>query len=203
MEMAKRTPRTWLLVVIGVAALVVVGGLIALRPNLQPLTWAIRTSAVLGYLCVFAAALSSIYMREMLGWFGQSFVKTHHAVTVAGLVLLALHPLAVAWSFGSLDVFVPLFGSVRTFLTWGGRVAWYLIGIASLVALFRTRLRKQWRYLHWLNYLAFLLASAHAFLLGSDFQAPAMKAIPVIFSLALVAIFVQKRLQRSRIGKRT
>jgi sulfoxide reductase heme-binding subunit YedZ len=201
--MAKRTPRTWLLIVIGIAALIVVGGLGALRPNVQPLIWAIRTLALLGYLSVFTAALSSIYMRELLRWFGQSFVKTHHAVTVTGLVLLALHPLAVAWSFGTLNVFVPLLSSVRTFLTWGGRVAWYLIAIASLVALFRTRLRKQWRYLHWLNYLAFLLASAHAFLLGGDFQVPAMKVIPVVLALALVAIFVQKRLQRGRIGRRT
>jgi DMSO/TMAO reductase YedYZ heme-binding membrane subunit len=88
------------------------------------------------------------------------------------------------------------------FLRWGGRVAWYLIGIAALVALFRTRLRNQWRYVHWLNYLAFFLASAHAVLLGSDFQSTAMKAIPIVLSLALIAVFVQKRLQRSRIGKR-
>jgi DMSO/TMAO reductase YedYZ heme-binding membrane subunit len=189
--------------VIGLAALTVVGGLIALRPNIPLLTWALRTCAVLGYLCVFVAALSSIYMRELVGWFGRPFVKTHHVVTVTGLVLLVLHPLAAAWTFGSLNVFVPQFGSWRLFLTWGGPVAWYLIGIASLVALFRTKkLRNQWRYIHWLNYLAFFFASAHAFLLGGDFQVPAMKVIPVVLALALVAVFVQKRVQRSRIGKK-
>jgi hypothetical protein len=191
------------LIVIGIVALIVIGGLIALRPDIPLLTWAIRTSAVLGYLCVFAAALSSLYMRTMLGWFGQSFVKTHHAVTVTGLVLLVLHPLAVAWNLGGLSVFLPQFGSLRIFLSWGGPVAWYLIGIASLVALFRTKLRKLWRPVHWINYVAFLLASAHAFLLGGDFQVPAMKAIPVVLSLALLVVFVQKRLQRSRIGRRS
>lgn len=200
--MTKRASRTWLLIVIGVAALVVVGGAIALRPNVVALTWVIRTFALLGYLCVFVAALSSIYMREMVGWFGQSYVKTHHAVTVTGLVLLVLHPLAVALSFGNLGVFVPNFSSWRAFFTWGGTVAWYLIGIASLVALFRTRLRNQWRYLHWLNYLAFLLASVHAILLGSEFQSTAMKVIPIVLALALVAVFVQKRLQTSGARKR-
>jgi hypothetical protein len=202
MEMAKRARRTWLLVVIGIGALVVVGGLIALRPNVRPLTWAIRTFAVLGYLCVFLAALSSIYMRELVRWFGRSFVKTHHVVTVTGLILITLHPLGVASNFGSLSVFVQMnYRSWMDVLRWGGRGAWYLIGIASLVALFRAKLRNQWRYVHWLNYLAFFLASAHAVLLGSDFQSPAMKAIPIVLSLALIAVFVQKRLQRSRIGK--
>ena len=200
--MAKRVRRTWLLVVIGTAALILVGGLIALGPTATPLAWFIRTCAVLGYLCVFVAALSSIYMRELVRWFGRSFVKTHHIVTVTGLVLITLHPLAVAWNFGSPSVLAPQGGSWTDFFRWGGRWAWYLIGIASLVALFRNRLRNQWRYVHWLNYLAFFLASAHAILLGSDFQSTAMKVIPILLSLALVAVFVQKRLQRSRIGKR-
>ena len=88
--MAKRARRTWLLIVIGLAALIVVGGGIALRPNIPLLTWAIRTAAVLGYLCVFVAALSSIYMRELVRWFGRPFVKTHHVVTVTGLILITL-----------------------------------------------------------------------------------------------------------------
>ena len=200
--MAKRARRTWLLIVIGSATTIVIGGLIAMRPNVNPLTWFIRTCAVLGYLCVFAAALSSIYMRELVRWFGRPFVKTHHIVTVTGLVLMTLHPLAVAWNFGSPSVLLPQGGSWVDFFRWGGRWAWYLIGIASLVALFRTRLRNQWRYVHWLNYLAFYLASAHAALLGSDFQSAAMKVVPIVLSLVLVAVFVRKRLPRSRTGKK-
>jgi DMSO/TMAO reductase YedYZ heme-binding membrane subunit len=200
--MAKRARRTWLLVVIGIAALVIVGGLVALRPGIKPLTWAIRTSALLGYLCVFVAALSSIYLRELVRWFGRPFVKTHHVVTVTGLVLMTLHPLGVALNFGSLRVFVQMANDVVDFLRWGGRWAWYLIGIASLVALYRTRLRKQWRPIHWLNYLAFLLISTHAALLGTDFTPVPMKVIPIVLSLALIVIFILKRLQTSRARKR-
>ena len=119
-----------------IAALIVVGGLVALGSTVTPLAWFIRTCAVLGYLCVFVAALSSIYMRELVRWFGRSFVKTHHVVTVTGLVLLTLHPLAVAWNFGSPSVLIPQGGSWMDFFRWGGRWAWYLIGIASLVAFF-------------------------------------------------------------------
>jgi hypothetical protein len=205
-NVAKRANRTWLLYVIGVVALAIIGGSIAARQLVAGqwvlTSWAVRTSALLGYLCVFVAAVSALYMRELFRFFGRPFVAVHHAATVTGLVLLALHGLIVAVSFGP-SVLVPKLSSWRLFFTWGGPVALYLIGIASLAALFRTSsLRKQWRYVHWLNYLAFFLATAHAVLLGSEFQSAAMKAIPVVLALALVAAFVFKRLQRSKIGSK-
>jgi DMSO/TMAO reductase YedYZ heme-binding membrane subunit len=192
--------------VIGVSALVLVGGAILARQlvagQMVLTSWAVRTFALLGYLCVFVAAISALYMRELYRFFGRPFPKVHHAVTYTGLILLALHGLIVAVSFGP-SFLLPKFGSWRLFFTWGGPVALYLIGIASLAALFRTSsLKKQWRYLHWLNYLAFLLATTHAILLGSEFQSAAMKAIPIVLALALVAAFVLKRRQRAKIGAR-
>jgi DMSO/TMAO reductase YedYZ heme-binding membrane subunit len=192
--------------VIGAAALVVIGGSIAARllvaGQMALTSWAIRTFALLGYLCVFAAAVSALYMRELFRFFGRPFVKVHHAVTVSGLILLALHGLIVAINLGP-NVLVPKFGSLRLFFTWGGPIALYLIGLASLAALFRTSsLRKQWRYLHWLNYLAFLLATTHAILLGSEFRSTAMRAIPIVLALALVAAFVLKRRQRGKLGSK-
>jgi sulfoxide reductase heme-binding subunit YedZ len=200
--MTKRANRTWFLYVIGVAALAIVGGWIAARQlvagQMVLTSWVVRTFALLGYLCVFVAAVSALYMRELVRFFGRPFVKTHHAVTVTGLVLLGLHGLIVAVSFGP-NVLIPKLGSLRLFFTWGGPVALYLIGVASLAALLRSSsLRKQWRYLHWLNYLAFLLATTHAILLGSEFRPAAMKAIPILLALALVAAFVLKRLQRGK-----
>lgn len=200
--MARKPRRTWLLVLVGFAALVLVGGLVALRPHITPLYWAIRTSALLGYLSVFLSAVTSIYMKQMVRFFGRPFVKTHHIVTVTGLVLLVLHPLGAAWDYGSLNVFVPRFDSWIVFLRWGGRLAWWFIGVSSLAALLRTSLRQQWRVIHLLNYLAFLLATAHAVLLGADFQVPAMKAIPIALALLLAGVFIQKRLQRRRLQAR-
>jgi len=192
--------------VIGVVALVLIGGAIAVRQlvtgQLVLNSWVVRTCALLGYLCVFVAAVSAIYMRELFGFFGRPFVKVHHAVTVTGLILLGLHGLMGVVNFG-LNVLIPKLSSVRLFFTWGGPIALYLIGAASLTALWRTSsLREQWRYLHWLNYLAFFLATTHAVLLGSEFRAVAMKAIPIVLALALVAAFVLKRRQRAKLGSR-
>jgi len=201
--MAKRAKRTWLLYVIGIVALVLIGGAIAARQLIAGqviwISWAIRTCALLGYLCVFVASGSALYLRELVRLFGRPFVKTHHVVTVAGLVLLGLHGLMVSINL-SFSVLIPNVDSWLLFFTWGGPVAFYLIGIASLVALLRTSsLRKQWRYLHWLNYLAFFLATIHAILLGSEFRSTAMKVIPALLALALVAAFVLKRLQRAKL----
>ena len=204
--MAKRAKRTWLLYTIGIAALVLVGGAIVARQLIAGqviwISWAYRTCALLGYLCVFVASGSALYLRELVRLFGRPFIKTHHVVTVTGLILLALHGLMVSISLG-FGVLIPKVSSWLLFFTWGGPVALYLIGIASLVALLRTSsLRKQWRYLHWLNYLAFFLATTHAILLGSEFRSAAMKAIPIVLALALVAAFVLKRRQRAKLGSR-
>jgi DMSO/TMAO reductase YedYZ heme-binding membrane subunit len=197
--MAKRVRRTWPLVLIGVVALVLIGGIVALQPNITLLTWVVRTCALLGYLSVFLAVLSSAYMRQLVRTFGRPFVQTHHILSVTGLILITLHPLAVAWNFGSPGVFVPRFNSLTIFLQWGGPVAWYLVGIASLAALLRASLRQQWRAIHWLNYLAFLLATAHAILIGTDLRSIIVKILAILMALAVVGTFVHKQLQRRRL----
>ena len=118
--MAKRVRRTWPLVLGWAIALVVIGGVVALQANITPLYWAIRTCALLGYLGVFLSVVSSAYLRPLVRYFGRPFVQTHHALSVTSLVLITLHPLAVALSFGSLNVFVPILNSWIEFLRWGG-----------------------------------------------------------------------------------
>jgi sulfoxide reductase heme-binding subunit YedZ len=197
--MAKRVRRTWLFVLVGLVALVLIGGLVALRSRITLLYWAIRTFALLGYLSVFLAIVASAYMRQLVRIFGRPFVQTHHILSVTGLVLIVLHPVGVAWDYGTPGVFVPVLDSWVGFLRWGGRVAWYLIGIASLAAVLRASLRQQWRAIHMLNYLAFFLATSHAIMLGTDFRPFALKALPLAMALVVVGVFVQKQLQRRRL----
>jgi len=200
--MAKRVRRTWPLVLGWAIILVVIGGIVALQPNITPLYWAVRTCALMGYLGVFLSIVSSAYMRPLVRYFGRPFVQTHHALSETSLVLITIHPLAVALSFGSLSVFVPLFDSWINFLRWGGRVAWYLLTIAALAALLRARFRQGWRAVHMLNYLAFFLATTHAILLGTDFQSVILKALAIAMAVVVVVTLIQKQLQRRRRPKR-
>ena len=194
------------LILIGVVSLLVVVGLVSLDP-LQAgegwLAWVVRGAALLGYWAVFLSILSSAYLRELIRFFGRPFVKVHHVASVTGLVLVALHPVAVAITTSSVGVFVPRFDSFRVFVSLGGRVAWYLIGIAALAALLRASLKRSWRVIHQLNYIAFLLASAHASLIGTTFsgqgaRAIVLKALVVLLSLVVVYVFVRKQVGRRR-----
>jgi sulfoxide reductase heme-binding subunit YedZ len=201
-EVARRVRRTWPVVVIGLVALVVVGGVVALQPYITPLSWAIRTCALLGYLFVFLAVITSAYMREMVRMFGRPFVQVHHMLSVTGLVLVTLHPLGVAWDYGSPAVFVPLLDSWLVFLRMGGRPAWYLIAAASLAAVLRTSFRDRWRAVHMLNYLAFFLATGHALLVGTDFRSLISKVLAVAMALAVAGALIRKRFQRRRLQAR-
>ncbi len=194
------------LILIGVISLLVVIGLVSLDPLQEQesrLAWLVRGAALLGYWAVFLSILSSAYLRELIRFFGRPFVKVHHVASVTGLVLIALHPVAVAINTGSIAVFVPRFDSLRVFLSLGGRLAWYLIGIAALAALFRANLKRSWRVVHYLNYIAFFLASMHASLIGTTFRGQGargiiLKVIATLLSLLVVYVFVRKQMGRQR-----
>ena len=186
------------LVLLGVVSLALVIGIIALRPPQEPIYWLIRGAALMAYLAIFFSILSSAYLRQLVRFFGRPFVKVHHVASITGLTVMMLHPLALAWQSGSWSVFVPRFDTFTIFLTFGGRVVWPLVGIAALAARLRKPIGKNWRVIHYLNYLAFWLVTAHAMLIGTNFQSLVMRVIAGLLAAATVAVFVQKRLPRRR-----
>lgn len=194
----KKSRYMWYLVLLAVVALVLVSGLISLQPYGTPLNWFIRGAAILGYLSVFLAIVSSAYMRQLVRFFGRSFVQVHHILSVTGLVLLTLHPLGVALDSANLGVFLPRFDSWLVFLQLGGRPAWYLIGAAALAAVLRRTIGQNWRVVHLLNYVAFLLATAHAAMIGTSFQTPIARAVLVVMALVIVVVFIQKRIPKRK-----
>jgi DMSO/TMAO reductase YedYZ heme-binding membrane subunit len=178
--------------------------LIAIQPVGTPLDWGIRAAALLGYLAIFLAVVSSAYMRELFRLLGRPFIKVHHILSLSGLALVTLHPLGVALRSSQLAVFLPDVSSLRGFLELGGRPAWYLIAAAALAAALRTRIKRSWRTVHYLNYLAFFLATVHAVLIGTDFiQSLVTRVFAVGLALVVEVIFLRKRIQRRRLTRRT
>jgi predicted ferric reductase len=153
---------------------------------------------MLGYLCVFLATISSIYVRELVRLLGRPFIRAHHIASVTGLLLLLVHPLAAAWELRSMAVFIPVTDSWSGFLRWGGRPALYLMLIGALAAVLRKPLGRNWRLVHWLNYLVLLLATVHAVLLGSDFRSLAGRAVIALIALTGVGVFVRRRIPARR-----
>ncbi len=160
-----------------------------------------RAAALFGYSAVFLTILSNEYMREMKKLFGQPFLRVHHILAVVGLALIGAHPIAVALVTRDPTAFIPRFDSLDVFLTLGGRPALYLFLTAALAAALRRRAQNVWRFIHWLNYVAFGLAFVHAWLLGANASHGLLALIwPAMFAIVLL-VFVHKRLQQQRIRK--
>ena len=199
----KRKPLSlWYLAPIGILALILTITVESLNLWGTPLNWAIRGMALLGYQSVFLAIVSSAYMRQLVRLFGRPFIQVHHVASVTGLIFIALHPLGVALNDGTISVFVPRFDSALAFLQLGGQLAWYVIVLAALVALLRRSVGQPWRVVHMLNYVAFLLATVHANLIGTNLQYIVTRAISMVMAVAILGVFAQKRLRRRRPVKR-
>jgi hypothetical protein len=191
-----------ILIALIVVTLALVAVTIALDQIYTPLNGVIRAGALLGYLAVFLTSLASNYMRELTRYFGRTFIKLHHAASITALASLATHASAAAWRSGSLSTFLPRFDSLQTFLSLGGRLAIWLFALTALTALFRRKLRNAWRPLHWLNYVAFLLGTVHAQLIGTSFQYLVVRLVSGAMALALIGVFINKRVQRARRARR-
>jgi hypothetical protein len=116
------------IILFGVAAVVVL--LQLLQPGAPRISWVIRIAALMGYFCIFGAIVTSAYLRQVKRWFGRPFIKIHHILSIAGLSLVTIHPLAVAWQAFSLRVFIPAVDSRGTgsLLSGGGPlgICWVL-----------------------------------------------------------------------------
>ncbi len=185
---------TWVFIVSGVIALALIIGVVALDSLNAPIDGVIRVGALMGYLAVFLATLSSNYMRELTRFFGRPFPKVHHVVSVTALVALAVHATSVAWRAGTVRTFVPVFTPFNLFLSLAGRPAFWLIAVTALTALFRASIGKSWKTIHWLNYVAFLLGTVHAQLIGPNFQHLGVRIVSGLMAAAVVVVFVLKRL---------
>ena len=194
----KRARNTGYLALVGLFTLILVAGIVSAQPYGSLRDRLIRGAALLGYLAVCMASVSSAYTRQLVHFFGRPFVKVHHVLSVTGLILITLHPLGVAWSSASTRVLLPRFDSWLAFLRWGGPPAWYLIAAASLAAALRKAIGHKWRVIHALNYVAFLLATVHAAMIGTDLQNTAARALLAVLVLVVNATFVQRRRQRRR-----
>jgi methionine sulfoxide reductase heme-binding subunit len=189
-------------VAVAAVVLVLAAVPIALAPPFSLAVGLARFAALAGYQLLFLAIISSALLRQMLRWFGRPFLRVHHWSVVTGLALLATHPVFVSIGFATARYLLPQFGSPRLFLAYGGAPAIYVFILGTLVAVFRKALGPRWKRLHWLVYLAFLLASVHAMLIGDSFGAlPALRVVPAAAAVAVVAIFARRQRQAKRAPK--
>ncbi|NLN44887.1 MAG: ferric reductase [Methanosarcina sp.] len=145
-----------------------------------------------GYLTMFLAIITSEYMAKMKKVSGLSFIKAHHNLARVGILLILIHPLTFALEGRGIQILSPI-SQTNIFIALAGRPAFYLFLLTAGIALYRKRY-KNWRKVHYLSYLAFLLVSTHALMIGDDFRLTIMRILAFSMAVTVIAIFIHKRL---------
>jgi DMSO/TMAO reductase YedYZ heme-binding membrane subunit len=168
----------------------------ALAGGTDPWSVTIRLAALTGLLTLQLAAMMSPFLKEIRKVLGAPFLAVHHRAALAGLILITLHPVSLAVRLERADIFLPVTQSLDAFFLNGGRVALILIYVGALAAVFQGSLGKAWRPAHGFLYLAIIIGTVHANLMGSDLSDPILFVIVNGMTLLVVAAFLAKRWQR-------
>ena len=190
--MAKRKPKnSWILGLGALVLILLVVGTVTLDQIALPVNGLVRAAAVVGYLCIFLAVVSSNYMRELTKYFGRPFIRVHHMASLTALAALVIHAVTVAWTWKMPAIFIPSMEMPQA-------LAFWLLAVAALSAVFRKTIGRKWKYVHWVNYLVFLLGTLHAQTLGANFQHLGIRIVSVLMALIVVFLFVWKRTAKRR-----
>ena len=157
-----------------------------------------RAMGLAGYIALFLAILSSEFTQEMQQLYGRPYLVVHHWLARLALVLVLLHPVAMALLTNDRTAFAPRFDSLPAFLANGGRLAVYLILGATAAGFLRSRIKAFWRYIHWLNYAAFFLIFAHAWLLGANVPHGILSVLWPAMAVVVLIVFIHKHLLHKR-----
>jgi hypothetical protein len=183
------------LISINLLLFIVVFILFLLTPIFDAFSFFIRLGALFGFTAMFIATTMSPFMVQLYKIFGKPFVKLHHIYSIFGLIMVTLHPVVFAISKLNILVFIPDVSSWIAFWELAGRPAIYLIYIASLAAVLRTKTKKYWRFFHYLNYVALIFAYVHGVLIGTDFQNPGIFILFTVMLVISIGTFGYKRYQ--------
>ncbi len=191
--MLKRSPLVAYLVIL--ACTVIIAAIVLTLASTPGLYAAARGAALVGYQFVFLAVISSAFVKPLVRTYRKPFIRLHHWVSITGLALLVLHPILLVIVLKSTAVLTAAYTSGE-FLRYAGSPALTAFILASLAAVLRTRLNTVWRYVHWLNYVALLLGTAHAVLLGTSVALlPWLRWVLVLVAACGVAVYVSRRMQ--------
>ena len=185
-----------LLAVTGISAVVII--IVMQTPGSGLIDYSVRVLALFGYFAFFTAVVSSSFMKQLYRYFGKPFIKVHHAIALTAFALMLMHPAAAVIQYGTPAYLLPQTSSVSMFLYFAGAPALYFVAAAVVTAFLSRIFRKSWRYIHWLNYIAFFLVTVHGLMIGTDFQLVPVRITVFIMAATAAILFVHRRLRQFR-----
>ncbi len=182
----------YFLAVVTIAPLAVTLFLLFLIPSGNWLYAIVRGAGILSYFWSFFAIMTSVFTRKLKKTIGKPFLPVHHLFAVAALALMIIHAAAFSLYMKDPGVFIPETGSLEGFLAFGGRAALPLFVLTAATARF-SRSIPWWKAIHTLNYIAFFLVSAHALMIGVDFEHLPMKVLALTMSTLILLTLVFRK----------
>jgi predicted ferric reductase len=164
---------------------------IILQTPEEPIVMLRRFAGTFGYLTLFLAIITSEYMAKIKKITGLTFINAHHNLARIGILLILVHPFTFVLQGRGIQIFSPI-SPTNIFIALGGRPALYLFLVAAGIAIYRKKYRS-WRKVHYLSYLAFLLVSIHAPMIGADFRFNIMRVLVLAMAVTVIAVFIDKR----------
>jgi sulfoxide reductase heme-binding subunit YedZ len=173
----------------------------------DPTFWILaRAAGLTAYLLLTASMVAGLTVKSrVLGKAVRPSAVTdvHKTLAVGGLLALALHGAALVLDatveVTPLALLVPGLVDYRSWWTGAGVLAGELMALVTASFWLRKRIgTRLWRHLHWLSYAAFLLATAHGLLAGSDANRPWAIAIYASAAGAVAAGTAWRGLRRAQ-----
>ena len=165
------------------------------------LTWLIvRASGLVAYGLLAAASVWGLLLsNRLLGRKvpSRALTFTHEGLSLGALLALATHLGFVAadryLAFGWLELLVPGAASWRPQASALGVVAaWSMVVVGLSFYVRRLIGQKTWRYLHFGSFGAFVAATAHGVMAGSDTTHPAVLALYLSSAVAVLVLLVAR-----------
>ena len=158
-----------------------------------------RISGLMSFTMLFAVTILGAFIDKISKKLGGWVFNFYIFLSILTYTLVLLHPVmylsTMYFAVGKFDPYIAFINACllcRTpsdFHLTLGRIAFWFLSIAMFALVFRNTfswLKTKWRKIRVLNAAAFLLAGAHGFLLGTDFQ-----GLPFfVFAIAAYAIIL-------------
>lgn len=155
------------------------------------------------YFLLFAQIFAN-FARSKFGKRDKIEITTPHVFVGAFAYLLALlHPifylLSIYLADGRPDPYVAFVNvclickTAEDYFLTLGRISFWLLSFAFFAAIFRKMnswFIKNWKYIHLLNYVAFLIVGLHGFLLGEYFRILPILIVSITMYVIVLFIFV-------------
>lgn len=168
----------------------------------DPLAFIYRLAGIFGLTSLFIATILSSFMKQIAKIFETTYIRLHHYFSIAGLILITVHPVVMVFAFGTLTIFIPDFTSWNAFWALAGRPALYIAYVATLGGLLRKKIQEYWKYIHGLIYVAFFFGAVHGLLIGTDLANPFMFVLYIGMTIIVILNLIYKRYLQYKISQR-